>query len=155
MKKDGTSFIVTSNNTVVKVLGTTFNIRSRHQNTDVTCLTGKVSFGRKAAGAKTVILTQGTGATLSGTKLSDVYGVPIDNAIPWIVENLDFNSTPLMDVFAELERYFNVSIVVKKDVRALTFTGKFKKPQLKSVLETVCLSAGLKYSIDKRSIVIE
>jgi ferric-dicitrate binding protein FerR (iron transport regulator) len=155
VQKNGASFTVESNQTVVKVLGTTFNVRTRHETTEVACLTGKVSFSTKAAGAKIVILTPGLGANVLGESLSEAYPVENDNAVSWVAGNLSFSNTPLKEVFQEFERHFNASIVIKKDVGELTFTGKFSKPRLHSALETVCLSAGLRYTINKHSIVIE
>ena len=70
-------------------------------------------------------------------------------------ENWSSMNTPLKEVFAELERHFDVSITVKRDLGNLTFTGKFKQPLLSNVIETVCLSAGLEYTINKNSVIIQ
>src|SRR5688572_4479138 len=56
VKKNGAPFTVTTSNASVHVLGTTFNVRSRDDNTEVICLTGKVDFGNKEIG-KSVVLT--------------------------------------------------------------------------------------------------
>jgi transmembrane sensor len=153
VKKNGASFTVTTSNSSVQVLGTTFNVRSRDDNTEVICLTGKVDFGNKEIG-KSVILTGGKGASLHGKTLSDVYNAGADQSIPLIAGDLVFRDTPLREVFAELERHFDVSITVKRDLGNLTFTGKFKQPILSNVIETVCLSAGLEYTINKNSVII-
>ena len=154
VKKNGAPFTVTTTNSRVLVLGTTFNVRSRDDNTEVICLTGKVDFGDKEIG-KSVVLTGGKGASLNGKTLSDVYEVGSDQTIPWIAGELVFHDTPLREVFAELERHFDVSITVKRDLGNLTFTGKFKQPLLSNVIETVCLSAALEYTINKNSVIIQ
>ncbi len=153
VKKNGAPFTVTSNNTTVRVLGTSFNVRSRNEITDVICLTGKVKFS--ILDSQSVVLTKGNGATASRNTLSPVYAIPAIDEMPWVTGALSFNNTPLKEVFAEMERYFNIPIIIKKDVGTLTFTGKFSKPQLNGVVETVCLSAGLQYTISKDSITIE
>ena len=81
-------------------------------NTEVICLTGKVDFGNKEIG-KSVVLTGGKRASLNGKTLSDVYEVGPDQTIPWIAGELVFHDTPLKEVFAELERHFDVSITIK------------------------------------------
>ncbi|WP_276374497.1 FecR domain-containing protein [Chryseolinea sp. H1M3-3] len=153
VKKNGAPFTVASNNTTVRVLGTSFNVRSRNEITDVICLTGKVKFS--ILDRQSVVLTKGNGATATGNNLSPAYAIALVDTMPWITGALYFNDTPLKEVFAEMERYFNVRIIIKKDVGTLTFTGKFSKPQLNVVAETVCLSAGLRYTINKESITIE
>ena len=154
VRKNGVPFTVTTNNSRVQVLGTTFNVRSRDDNTEVICLTGKVDFGNKEVG-KSVVLTGGKRASIKGKVLSKVFDVESDRTIPWIAGELAFHETPLKEVFSELELHFDVSITVKRDLGNLTFTGKFKQPRLSNVFETVCLSAGLEYTINKNSVTIQ
>ena len=113
VKKNGVPFTVTTDNSRVQVLGTTFNVRSRHDNTEVICLTGKVDFGDKEIG-KSVVLTGGKRASINGKTLSEVYEVGSDGTIPWIAGELVFHETPLREVFSELELHFDVSITVKR-----------------------------------------
>jgi len=100
VKKNGAPFTVTTSNSRVQVLGTTFNVRARDDNTEVICLTGKVDFGNKEIG-KSVVLTGGKRASLNGKTLSDVYEVGSDQTIPWIEGELVFHDTPLKEVFAD------------------------------------------------------
>ena len=154
VRKNGVPFTVTTNNSRVQVLGTTFNVRSRHDNTEVICLTGKVDFGAKEIG-KSVVLTGGKRASINGKILSEVFEVGPDGTVPWMTGELAFHETPLREVFSELELHFDVSITIKRDLGNLTFTGKFKQPRLSNVIETVCLSAGLEYTINKNSVIIQ
>lgn len=152
VEKKNIPFIVYANGTVTRVLGTTFNVRSREAKTVVTCLTGKVSFGKDS---ETRLLTKSTGATITGDILSSVYPIAADTTVLWMTNGLSFNNTPLKEVFAELERHFNASILIERDLGTLTFTGRFRKPTLKNVIETVCLSAGLEYKINNKEVVIK
>jgi transmembrane sensor len=154
VKKNGLPFTVSSANTVVKVLGTTFSIKSRSGITTVICATGKVSVGFKNDSKNTVMLTNGFGVTANGTDLHPVYAVSADDEISWISGDLYFRDAPLKEVFAELERHFNKSIRLQKNTATRTFTGKFKHAQFRNVLETVCLSAGLHYSIADDSVTV-
>jgi transmembrane sensor len=147
VKRNGLPFIVTSSNAVVKVLGTTFNVRARKGITAIVCATGKVSVGPKNRTSKTVTLQSGYGTTVNGLNLEPVYAVSSEEEVSWLSGGLHFNNAPLKDVFAELERHFNKSIRVSKNLGKQTFTGKFKHAQFQEVLKTVCLSAGLKCSL--------
>jgi transmembrane sensor len=154
VKKNGLPFKVTSTNAVINVLGTTFNIRSRKEITAVVCSTGKVSVGSKSDTNKTVILQSGYATAVEGSTLQPAYAVSSEEEMNWLSGGLHFKNAPLKDVFAELERHFNKSIRIPNDLGLQTFTGKFKHPQFQEVLKTVCLSAGLKYSITADSTAI-
>jgi transmembrane sensor len=154
VRRNGAAFTVTTNNSRVQVLGTTFNVRSHDDYTEVICLTGQVDFGNKEIG-KSVVLTGGKRANINGNILSEVFEVGSDLTIPWVAGELAFHETPLREVFSELERHFDISITVKRDLGDLTFTAKFKQPRLSNVIETVCLSAGLEYTINKNSVIIQ
>jgi len=151
VQKNGAPFIVIASNSMVKVLGTIFNVHSRNQTTTVSCFEGKVNFG---TADKSALLTKGMGAIVNGNELSNVFNLK-DDKVRWISEALSFNNTPLREVFAVFERHFNVTISLKKDVSNLTFTGKFKDPTLQNAIGTVCLSAGLQYKIHNNDVTIE
>jgi transmembrane sensor len=155
VKKSVVTFSVTSGDSRVEVLGTAFNVKSRHETTAVACLTGKVKFGNSKDNNQSVVLTKGTAALLRNNMISEVYPIGSEDAIQWVTGDLSFNNTPLKEVFAELERHFNKKIIVKKDLGNLTFTGKFKEPELNNVIKTICLSAGLAYSISVDTITIK
>jgi ferric-dicitrate binding protein FerR (iron transport regulator) len=153
VQKNGSPFIVVSNKAIVKVLGTTFNVKSRADRTWVLCFSGKVSVGLNDKENRKHILTAGTGAVLDGVQLSEVYRISNNDAKGWIKGELYFQDTPLKEVFAELERHFNKSIRVEKDVSQHSFTGRFKGNDFEGALKTICLSAGLKFTINNDSTV--
>lgn len=152
--KSDVPFIVASNNANVHVMGTSFNVRSRNSVTSVTCVTGKVNVSKKTNGNQSAVLTQGLGVTVDSLVLSDVYHVADNKVIGWMQGDLHFDNTPLDEVFSEIERHFNKSMILKKETGSQTFTGWFKEPQLDNILSTVCLSAGLKYSIRPDSVIV-
>jgi transmembrane sensor len=154
VKKNGLPFTVTSADLIVKVLGTTFNIKSRNNITTVVCATGKVSVGSKNDRKNSVVLHNGYGVTANGANLNPAYAVSPNDEISWVSGDLYFRDAPLKEVFAELERRFNKSIRLQKNTATQTFTGKFKHAEFHHILETVCLSAGLQYSIAGDSVAI-
>lgn len=141
-------FRVHSGNTRVQVLGTTFNVRTRLHTTDVTCLTGKVRVSQSADDVNHVVLTKGNHVTVGPSGISEVTTVDGPDAIQWTTGGLSFKDTPLVEVFAELERHFNTKIIVSQHTTGKIITAKFSQPQLESTLKAVCLSAGLTYRVN-------
>lgn len=154
VQKNGVPFMVASNSAYVRVLGTSFNVRAWNAVTDVTCLTGKVSVSNKTGSAQSVVLTQGLGVTVDSLAISEIYNVASDRVAGWMQGDLHFVNTPLKEVFIELERHFNKPISLKREIGTQTFTGWFKEPRLINTLETICLSAGLTYSVQPDSTIV-
>lgn len=155
VRRNGISFIVTSENARVSVLGTTFNIRTQGEETAVSCLTGRVSVSSLKEPHHAAMLTKGLGVTVAGSKLSEVHQLPTMNETSWMTGNLHFDNAPVRDVFNDLERHFRKRIILKRETGIKTFTGKFKEPEFKVAMETVCLSAGLVCTFSGDSVIVK
>ncbi|HYF67251.1 MAG TPA: FecR domain-containing protein [Ohtaekwangia sp.] len=147
-------FRVNVGNAIVKVLGTSFNVRARDHGTNVSCVHGRVNVSDKQSANNSVVLTKGLGVSVRGDKLSDVYVIQKEEAISWVRGDLYFNDLPLNEVFNELERHFGKEIRIQKNLDGKTFTGKFRAPRFSTSLQTVCLSAGLTFTVTADSTVI-
>jgi transmembrane sensor len=154
VKHNGTPFQVTASKATVKVLGTSFNIRSSDMFTVVTCLTGKVSVKDKKIKHNEVILTKGSAVAVNGREVPKPFLLDRSNEASWATGELSFDNTPLPEVFRDLEHHFNLKIQLNREVGSLAFTGKFNDPQFENVMETVCLSAGLTFSVSNDSSVV-
>ncbi|MBX7151607.1 FecR domain-containing protein [bacterium] len=141
--KDKIPFEVNSEGVVTKVLGTTFNIRSRDGKVEVACLTGKVSV--TASDSASVVLTPGL-ATLVHKGLSPEEPFAIDSRkkINWMIGEMYFEREPLHNVIKEIERQFDVQISISKG-NELTFTGRIDRSSVQKALNVICLTAGMKY----------
>jgi transmembrane sensor len=151
VKKNGAPFTVNSSNATVRVLGTTFNVRSINKITTVTCMTGRVSVTGNTSNQNAIVITKGSGVIVNDAQMPEAFTVTDLNETSWVTGELLFENTPLLIVFSDLERHFKHKITVNRKIGSLTFTGRFDNADFKTALSTVCLTAGLTYSINSDS----
>lgn len=151
VRRTGTSFVVESTNARIAVLGTSFRVISSLQQTVVTCFTGKVSVVNRTADQK-VILTPGLEAAVKGDAVSDPYK---SSAAGQLVADLNFHHAPLLTVFESLASHHKKQVVIPADMDSVSFTGNLSGTSLESALKTVCLSAGLEFTISADSVFIK
>jgi len=134
----GKKFEVVSDKGKTTVLGTSFNIYSRNNDYQVTCVTGKVMV-TETQNNKTIILNPGQQAALNRNGLLDVNsGVNTDQTISWLNNILNFTSTPLPKVFEEVGRQYGVVIQYPGDLDNI-YTGTFKgSTNVETALDLIC-----------------
>ncbi|MGH7493705.1 MAG: FecR domain-containing protein [bacterium] len=149
----GAPFSVQSNFVTTEVLGTSFNIKARGRKVEIACLTGRVRVASKEFPSAQVILTAGQESIVIEERPPTA---PKDfnpgEKIGWLSGVVHFQSTPLAEVFAEIQRQAGVQLQITANIENLTFTGKIETSHIKEALEIICLSSGLSYSATKDSI---
>ncbi len=148
-------FIVDAGNTTTEVLGTAFNL-SAYPGESHTLLveSGKVRFDVKNSD-QTRIVDAGRGARW--TKSEPL--VPIDH-IPserfaWKAEQLVFNNHPLAEIAVRLERWYGVSVVIRREeLKNMRFTGAFKQAPLKTVMDDLGFVMQFNYRIAGKEVTI-
>lgn len=141
----GRRFTVESGHGEVTVLGTSFNIYDRNGNYDVTCLSGKV--GVSSAGGS-VILASGMSARYGDGRLTvyDDRGADLDAG--WRAGKFRFESAPLTDVIAEVERQYDIKVIVPGNMDYL-YSGYFTRDQSpEQVLEIIGKPFGITFRIE-------
>ncbi len=147
----GKPFIVNTNAGKVEVLGTSFNVRSWHENLNVECYEGRV---RVNYGNKEVILNAGESVDgisgILGNKQSINHEKPF-----WSIGTSKFNLEPTFRVLEELARQYDVKVISPQIERP--FNGSFPHNDLEKALNNICKPMNLTYSIsaDKKVITIE
>jgi transmembrane sensor len=139
----GNSFIISTSNASIKVLGTSFNVYSRGDNFRVSCVTGRIAV---SSGNKSVEITPGQSAALSGKELFSYQDKNLVSSTGWIKGEFYFENSPLKVIFSEIERQFNVKFAVG-EMKEKYFTGSFTNKDLKNTLEIVCIPMGLIYEV--------
>lgn len=139
----GKPFVVNTQTGSVEVLGTTLNVYSRHNELSVSCLTGKVQV---TANGQSMIIEPGEKADLVSGTLQKTTNIQTNQMGEWRSGEFHFDNVPLISIFEEIERQFNVNITTK-GLENRFFTGSFSNKNLKEVLETVCLPMHLDYEI--------
>ena len=147
----GQSFTVKNEHASVVVLGTSFNVKQIDQSTEVICLSGKVSVISNES-AEQEIITANESATVHRNdvrkqKHSKIY-------IPWKEEEYAYSKVSLKTIFTEIERSYNVDILVNDNDIDQAFTGSFEKSSLDNVLQNICWPMKLDYKIDGTQVTI-
>lgn len=145
---EGAKFDVLTDEGTVSVLGTEFNVKQRGSLFEVTCYEGTV---RVVSNGITKILQAGDDfQRINGEIITGKNRV----ASPAWTNNMSyFKRLPVAEVFAELERQYNVKVEVENVPSEQLFTGGFAHDDLNTALKAVSEPLGLDYQILKDDMV--
>lgn len=151
-------FIVTTNHIKIKVLGTSFNIKSYpdDEKTETTLVTGKVEVIQNKK-KESVFLKPSERATFytNNNKIS-VDSVNSYNIVAWQEGKLIFDKTPLKQVVSDLKRNYNVEFMIMSDsLFKYKYTGKFDNLTLEEVLELLKISSPINYKYENNKIILD
>ena len=138
----GKTFDVITEGGVVTVVGTEFNVKARKDYFEVICYEGIVSVvsnnitKQLTAGQTFRILDN----TFSETKTKDL-------APQWISNKSRFKSIPIAKVIEELERQYNIKVVLNNMDADRLFSGGFVHNNLESALISITQPMNLNYEI--------
>ncbi len=150
VRKKG-AFKVKTNYGNISVLGTSFNVKSRAQDFNVFCFTGKVSVN---INNKLIELTKGQGVRLDNNATITTYTNTTISLPSWMNNESVFNQVPYTEVLKEFERQYNVTIVCNiKDID-FTYSGAFTHKNLISAIKSITLPLNLNYEQKGRVITI-
>lgn len=180
VKDKSRPFIIHTSTVQVKVLGTAFNVRSypSGRTTETALIRGSVEVTLNGQPEKKVILkpneklvidnapaqmnAAGNPAKASTKEAMLVSAVHLDKKdqevyeTMWVKNKLAFDETPFDDMIADIERWYNVSIVVKnKALSAGTYTVTFENKTLDEVLEGLQFSAHFQYQLKDGVVTIQ
>ncbi|SMO58690.1 FecR family protein [Fodinibius sediminis] len=154
VKEGGSPFIVSTQQSVVRVTGTQFNIRSwslePSRTTEVTVTEGRVRFYPEDLPEHSVMLREGEFSSWSENMKQPLAprSVSVDNRLGWRKQKLMFNEQPLVVIFQELERRFDVDIeLTAPHMAGETLSAFYARPKhVETVLKDICRVKGLRYS---------
>lgn len=151
-------FIVHTSDIRIKVLGTSFNVRSygKDRTIETTLIEGKVTIESSLDSTKLTLLPNQQAVFEKETK--KIFLEDKDEAVgftSWRDGQLLFDDRPLSDIVNELERWFNVTIEVE-DRASLHchFSAKVDNKTLEEVLELFKDAEGIDYRIDGAKVLI-
>ncbi|NRB51144.1 MAG: FecR domain-containing protein [Saprospiraceae bacterium] len=155
--KKGQTFSVQTNRGTVEVLGTSFNVNTHDGRFDVACYTGRVQVDSRLKDEQPAILNPGQRVRLNRDRQemqADTFDLQRES---WVSGSIEFDSTALSDVFAEMERQFDVEIEVNEALLVgKTHTGFLVQGNLDSTLTAVSWPNQLTYKKETpRRIIIE
>lgn len=149
--KDKT-FKVVSEETVVEVLGTSFNVDA-YTDSDfvaVSVSSGKVAFTSAKNGAKVILEKGGYGYYDRKTGILNNKTPELNNSDYWRTGVLVYDNDPLKSVVRDLEEQFKIDIGINESkIGDCRFTSSFQNAELEEVLEII--SATMNLSLEKSS----
>ena len=153
----GSKFTVQTSRGTVEVLGTSFNVNTHDGRFDVACYTGRVKVEGQGKVEGSDILTAGKRVSLDRSTLvmqADTFSLSKNG---WFQGNIEFETAPLTDVFAEIERQFDVQITAPQDkISEEIYTGFLMRENLDSTLQVVCWPKGLEWKkVGEKKVVID
>jgi transmembrane sensor len=146
-------FIVNTSDIAIKVLGTSFNVKSypEEQKIETTLVEGKVSIESKDDHPKQVSLLPNQKAVFEkeSRKIVLENEVDVEPYTSWKNGALSFDDQPFSEIILALERWYNVTIRIEDESSlACRFSAKINNKTLKEVMELFKSSDGIQYRID-------
>ncbi|TPN85773.1 FecR family protein [Aquimarina algicola] len=148
--KRGSKFTVQSDQGIINVLGTQFNVKALGNFYMVECYEGKVLIENAK---NKITLTRGNSVQYKNGKL---HKATFTNTIPnWKNDVYIYDETPLNVVFNDLQNMYEINELITTKVNLnQKFTGKLVVNDLKKALNIVCKPMNLEYKLLKNTIII-
>ena len=138
----GNTFSVITTEGTIKVLGTTFNVRSRDKKLSVICYTGKVKVSDHFT---SVYLAKGEKtAKLPGEILQDAQPTDTNEGLGWRNGLFYFQNASLKEVLAELSRQYDAVIYLPESEEKRVITTSFDNKNIASALFNILWPLNLK-----------
>ncbi len=154
-------FIVTVNsNSVVRVLGTQFNIRSfkDEQSTSVTLVKGSVEVAplKNDTPSHFYRIEPNMQATITSNSDIEIGSVDTDEVTAWSRNLFYFNDTPLGSIAQNLERWYNVKIELSsEELHSMKFGAIISRStNISTILELFKLTGTIDYKISSNKILL-
>lgn len=146
-------FIVETNDTRTRVLGTTFNVKAYENESHVTTtlFTGKVNVSLLTDSTCSAVLSPGKQADWDmATGKWSVADANLENISAWKKGMFVFNREDIRVVTRQIERWYGVQFIYDTDrEKNYTFNGYFSKDEtLKSILDAFTFTGGPEFRIE-------
>ncbi|MCR9248839.1 MAG: FecR family protein [bacterium] len=148
----GSKFQVNTDIGTIQVLGTSFNVKSRPEQFEVLCFTGKVQVD---ASSQTTILTKGLSAVLKNNTL-ETSNHTGESEPGWLKGIITLNDVSVQTALSELTNQFGIEITVEAPMNQMQYTGSFPTSNAKSAVSLVLdpLNISYTYNHQEKSLVI-
>jgi ferric-dicitrate binding protein FerR (iron transport regulator) len=140
----GNRFDVVTPSGIITVLGTQFNVKSRKDYFEVTCLEGLVSLTHNEKFTRNIP----AGSSFKIVNGTIVFEKNSDSFPSWVSNISSFKSVPFEEVIREFERQYDVTFSIDNIDAQRVFTGGFIHNNLQDGLKSITLPLDLNYTID-------
>ena len=137
-------FIITTSNTVIEDIGTSFSVNNTTDKDQIVVISGKVKCVDVQTGKKTALLNAGQKAEYAANGLT-VGNVTDSNFLSWKTGVLHFENATLLNVVEELSHYYRLKITCAPDdnITKLIVNLHFNNQPVEQVLDEIKLTTGL------------
>lgn len=152
-------FVVHSRGSIIRVLGTSFTVRSYAEENQVRVVVqeGKVSLeNQEGSNADKALLTANEvgWSPLQGTQIETAQVEDMELYMSWRQGYLKFREEPMSNVAKALERRYGVQVSFKdKNISHKTLTAFLKSRSIRNVLDVISMSLDLTYQLDNNKVV--
>lgn len=154
-------FIIHTQNGVISVLGTSFDVRSYKEDSqvDVMVTEGVVEISHSEIPQNTLTINAGYkgSISLSDNSLSVEWVENHEKYTGWIDGRLIFKEQPLDQVFRQIERWYDVNITVageNSDILEKQFSANLKTRSVDEVMRVIGVSMDISYIINEDQITV-
>lgn len=145
-------FIVHTERSSIKVLGTEFNMDAYGSNDFIvaTLVEGSIEFFYQNSTSNSIVIKPNEQVYYNKkTSQSLIHKAYVPKDIAWKNGQIILKDTPLSDILWILSKRFNVEFIIKDpDFYKYSFTGVFTNQQIERVLEHFKRSSGIRYKIN-------
>jgi len=146
-------FRIEGEQSIVEVLGTSFDLISTAFSSKVNVVTGKVAlYANKNAGSR-LILIKGQQGSFQNNELKKEGELSV-NAMTWRTGVFEFKSTPMADVAKALSTHFEVNIEIEEAIVDCLITSRFENKELEEILDVLYVIAKIKNTQSGEEIVL-
>lgn len=145
----GKKFDVHTEDGIVTVIGTKFNVKQRNNYFEVKCFEGIVSVTSDSITRQ--LVAGDIYQILDGVFIQDKTRSQIPQ---WTINTSSFKSIPFKEVIAELERQYNIEVTLKNLNSNRIFTGGFIHDDLENALISITQPMDLTYELSSSNLVV-
>jgi transmembrane sensor len=154
----GDRFIVHSDDINIEVLGTTFDVKHRRNQTDVTLITGKVKVhvaDKSSGGNQDIIMTPGDHVEYLSEKLVTKKKLQkLSQVTAWTQHEFIFANAHLKDIVKTLQDVHGYSVDVEDELKELKIEGEISVASVEELLSILSLTLDLEIEKDNKRIQI-
>jgi len=138
VRNEDLPFVIEAGNSTVKVLGTSFNLATEADDgVELDVTEGLVEFSSSITGVKEHV-AKGQSAKLDKAgKIIQKNEMKDANFSGWWTRKLEYDATPLSEVFKDLEDTYWVNIDYNEAIGACTLTTTFQGTSIEDVIKTI------------------
>jgi transmembrane sensor len=162
-KRPDWPFVVIAGNKQIRALGTAFIVRRDEEALAVTLVEGKVTVESVGGGGapapvgetETEVLSPGQRLTFAGSTVPKLDRPQLDKMTAWQRGQVTFDSTPLIDAVADMNRYSTMRLVIEAPGAArILISGIFRVGDSNSFAQAVAKTYRLQLRKHSREIIL-